>query len=410
MSIEITIPSLGESITEATIAKWRKKKGDIVIIDEILLDIETDKVSMEITAPKAGVLNEILADEGSVVKVKEVVGLIEESDSASNSASSNKETVTIAPSNAAPERIKEQSPIASPAASKIAIDTETNLNNIIGTGKDGRITKGDVITAQYAGPAATVSDSNINLNKDNETKANIGSEVISRENRIKMSRLRKTIATRLKESQNTAAILTTFNEVDMSMIMKIRQMYQEKFQKKYGIKLGFMSFFIKACIQALKEIPAVNAEISGDDIIYKNYYDIGVAVGTENGLVVPIVKDADSLSFSELEKSISNLGQRAREGKLSIKDLTGGTFSITNGGIYGSMLSTPIINPPQSAILGMHNIIERPWVVNGEIKIRPIMYIALSYDHRIIDGKEAVTFLSRAKEMLENPERMLLDI
>ena len=390
MSVNIIVPPLGESVTEATVLKWRKKNGEAVKVDEILLELETDKVTLEVTAPSAGVISEILAADGATVKVNQVLGVIDEKAVASTPPVPEQKPSSTTTSEA-PSKT-EKSPTASPAATKIAADNRVDLSSISGTGKDGRITKGDVM--QH--PAS----STLTASTDNS----------ARETRVKMSRLRKTIAARLKDSQNTAAILTTFNEVDMSAIIQARQTYQEKFQKKHGVKLGFMSFFVKAAIQALKEIPVVNAEINGDDIIYKNYYDIGVAVGTENGLVVPIVKDADSLSFAEIEKTIANLGQKAKEGKLSIADMSGGTFSITNGGIYGSMLSTPIINPPQSAILGMHNIVERPYVVKGQIVIRPIMYIALSYDHRIIDGKEAVTFLFRIKEMIENPERLLFDI
>ncbi|CAG7588775.1 MAG: 2-oxoglutarate dehydrogenase complex dihydrolipoyllysine-residue succinyltransferase [Candidatus Midichloria sp.] len=390
MSVNIIVPLLGESVTEATVLKWRKKNGEAVKVDEILLELETDKVTLEVTAPSAGVISEILAADGATVKVNQVLGVIDEKAVASTPPVPEQKPSSTTTSEA-PSKT-EKSPTASPAATKIAADNRVDLSSISGTGKDGRITKGDVM--QH--PAS----STLTASTDNS----------ARETRVKMSRLRKTIAARLKDSQNTAAILTTFNEVDMSAIIQARQTYQEKFQKKHGVKLGFMSFFVKAAIQALKEIPVVNAEINGDDIIYKNYYDIGVAVGTENGLVVPIVKDADSLSFAEIEKTIANLGQKAKEGKLSIADMSGGTFSITNGGIYGSMLSTPIINPPQSAILGMHNIVERPYVVKGQIVIRPIMYIALSYDHRIIDGKEAVTFLFRIKEMIENPERLLFDI
>lgn len=394
MSVNIVVPPLGESVTEATVLKWRKKNGEAVKVDEILLELETDKVTLEVTAPSAGVISEILAADGATVKVNQVLGVIDEKAVVSTPSVPEQES---SPTAASEVPVKtEKSPTASPAATKLAADNRVDLSSISGTGRDGRITKGDVMQQHpSSSPTLTASPA-----IDNS----------ARETRVKMSRLRKTIAARLKDSQNTAAILTTFNEVDMSAIIQARQTYQEKFQKKHGIKLGFMSFFVKAVIQALKEIPAVNAEINGDGIIYKNYYDIGVAVGTENGLVVPVVRDADSLSFAEIEKTIANLGQKAKEGKLSIADMSGGTFSITNGGIYGSMLSTPIINPPQSAILGMHNIVERPYVVKGQIVIRPIMYIALSYDHRIIDGKEAVTFLFRIKEMIETPERLLFDI
>jgi len=403
MTVNIVVPPLGESVTEATITKWRKKIGEAVKVDEILLELETDKVTLEVSAPITGVLFEILAEDGSTVKVNQILGSVDEKAiSASQNPAFAEQKITSAAALEAqtPDITKNAKElIGSPAAIKIAADNNINLSSVAASGKDDRITKGDVLK-QIPAHNATQAPAVTTTNSNNEI----------RETRVKMSRLRKTIATRLKDSQNTAAILTTFNEVDMSSVMQARQMYQEKFQKKHGVKLGFMSFFVKAVIQALKEIPSVNAEVSGDEIIYKNYYDIGVAVGTENGLVVPIVRDVDSLSFAEVEKSIINLGQKAKEGKLSIADMSGGTFSITNGGIYGSMLSTPIINPPQSAILGMHNIVERPYVVKGQIVIRPIMYLALSYDHRIIDGKEAVTFLVRIKEVIETPERLLFDI
>ncbi|CAK6537505.1 MAG: Dihydrolipoyllysine-residue succinyltransferase component of 2-oxoglutarate dehydrogenase complex [Candidatus Midichloria mitochondrii] len=392
MSVNIVVPPLGESVTEATVLEWRKKNGEAVKVDEILLELETDKITLEVTAPSAGVISEILAADGATVKVNQVLGVIDE-----KAVASTPSVPKSSPTAASGVPVKtEKFPTASPAATKLAADNRVDLSTISGTGRDGRITKGDVMMQHPSSSPTLTASSAIDSS--------------ARETRVKMSRLRKTIAARLKDSQNTAAILTTFNEVNMSAIIQARQTYQEKFQKKHGIKLGFMSFFVKAVIQALKEIPAVNAEINGDDIIYKNYYDIGVAVGTENGLVVPVVRDADSLSFAEIEKTIANLGQKAKESKLSIADMSGGTFSITNGGIYGSMLSTPIINPPQSAILGMHNIVERPYVVKGQIVVRPIMYIALSYDHRIIDGKEAVTFLFRIKEMIETPERLLFDI
>ena len=399
MTINIVVPPLGESVTEAIVTKWRKKVGEYVQIDEILLELETDKVTLEVTAPASGVIAEVLSADGAMVKVNQTLGIIDEKVVPVESANTKpvKEKTIAAMPIAVIEEPKANVIVASPAANKIAADNNINLTTVSGTGKYGRVTKGDVMQASDTAIPTVVS-------------ANIAINNSTRENRVKMSRLRKTIATRLKESQNTAAILTTFNEIDMSLVMQARQTYQDKFQKKHGIKLGFMSFFVKAAIQALKEIPSLNAEINGDDIVYKNYYDIGVAVGTENGLVVPVVRNADSLSFAEIEQNIAGLGKKAREGKLSIADMTGGTFSITNGGIYGSMLSTPIINPPQSAILGIHNIVERPWVVKGQIIIRPIMYVALSYDHRIIDGKEAVTFLFRIKEVIENPERLLFDI
>jgi 2-oxoglutarate dehydrogenase E2 component (dihydrolipoamide succinyltransferase) len=384
MSIQIVVPTLGESVAEATVAKWHKKAGDPVKMDELLVELETDKVTLEVNAPANGVMKEIKANEGANVEVGGILAVMQEGAVA---------TAQAAPAaKPAPQIIAEKNnaPILSPAASKIAADKGVDIAKLSGTGKDNRVTKEDVV--------------NFNDNKG----ATIATSV--REQRVKMTRLRKTIAARLKESQNTAAILTTFNEVDMAETFRIRKQYQEQFQEKHGVKLGFMSFFLKAAVQALKEIPAVNAEIDGDDIIYKNYYDIGIAVGTDQGLVVPVLKNSDALSFAEIEKGIAGLGKKAREGKLTMADMSGATFSITNGGTYGSLLSTPIINPPQSGILGMHNIIERPVAVNGEVVIRPMMYIALSYDHRIIDGKEAVAFLVRIKQMVEKPEKLLFDL
>lgn len=387
MSIQIVVPTLGESVSEATVAKWHKKAGDQVKIDELLVELETDKVTLEVNAPASGVLKEVKAVEGSNVEVGGVLGVMVEGIVANT---------TVAAPVAAKQVVQPTAftaaPILSPAASKIAADKGLNVEKIAGTGKDSRITKEDVVNFKESKSASSASDNAL------------------REQRVKMTRLRKTIAARLKESQNTAAILTTFNEVDMSKAMRIRKQYQEQFQEKHGVKLGFMSFFAKAVVQALKEIPAVNAEIDGEDIVYKNFYDLGIAVGTDQGLVVPVLKNTESLSFAEIEKGIADLGKKAREGKLSMADMAGATFSITNGGTYGSLLSTPIINPPQSGILGMHNIVERPVAINGEVVIRPMMYIALSYDHRIIDGKEAVTFLVRIKQMVERPEKLLFDL
>lgn len=392
MAVEIVVPQLGESVSEATIAKWHKKAGDPVNVDELVVELETDKVTLEVNAPATGTIGEIKTAEGSSVTVGQVLGTLNEGAAAAK-APVKAQAVAQAPAPAPKLETKAASPILSPAANKIAADKGLNPANISGSGKDGRITKGDVVAAN-----TSVAPS---VNVDNAV----------REERVKMTRLRKTIAQRLKESQNTAAILTTFNEVDMSEIFRIRKQYQDQFMEKHGgVKLGFMSFFVKAAVTALKELPAVNAEIDGDDIVYKNYYDIGIAVGTENGLVVPVLRDADKLSFSGIEKGIAGLGKKARDGKLTMADMAGATFSITNGGVYGSLISTPIINPPQSGILGMHNIVERAVVVNGQVVARPMMYIALSYDHRIIDGKEAVTFLVRLKQMLENPEKMLFDI
>lgn len=383
MAIQIVVPQLGESVSEATIAKWHKKAGDAVKVDELVVELETDKVTLEVNAPASGVISAISFKEGDTVGVGAVLGQMNEGAAPAKVANASAVVVVASkPSNV-------NTPILSPAAAKISADNNVNISNIQGSGKDGRITKGDVLAP--SAPSVAVDNS-------------------VREQRVKMTRLRKTIAQRLKESQNTAAILSTFNEVDMSEIFRIRKLYQEKFQEKHGVKLGFMSFFVKAVVSALKDIPAVNAEIDGDDIVYKNYYDIGIAVGTESGLVVPVLRDADKLSFAAVEKNIAGLGKKARDGKLSMADMTGATFSITNGGTYGSLLSTPIINPPQSGILGMHNIVERPMAINGEVKIRPMMYLALSYDHRIIDGKEAVTFLVKIKQLCENPEKLLFDL
>lgn len=385
MSIEIKVPALGESVTEATIAKWHKKEGEGVARDELLLELETEKVTLEVTAPADGVVESLKKQEGDTVLVDEIVGSIK----AGAAPSASVEAKAQAPSKA--KSSTSMADMLPPSASRIVAENALDPNSIQGTGKGGRITKIDAINAVESGGAAP---------------APIG----PREEKIKMSRLRKTIAQRLKDSQNTAAILTTFNEVDMSHVMNVRKQYKEAFEKKYSIKLGFMSFFVKAVIGALKEVPAVNAMIEGDDIVYRKYYDIGVAVGTQQGLVVPILRDTEHKSFADIEQEIANYGKKAREGKISMSDLAGGTFTISNGGVYGSLLSTPIINPPQSGILGMHKTQERPVVVDGKIEIRPMMYIALSYDHRIIDGKEAVTFLVRVKDFIENPERLLLGI
>lgn len=384
---------MGESITEATIARWLKKKGDAVALDEPLVELETDKVTLEVSAPSEGVLSDVLVQEGATVEVGTLLGKVTEGKAQQTPAEApKKETPQPKPADAPAPKVSEAIPL-SPAVRKITTENQVDPQKVQGHGKDGRITKGDVL--------------NYIEQPKSETKPK-SSE--SRVERVRMSRLRQRIAERLKEAQNTAAILTTFNEADMTNVMGLRAQLKDSFEKRHGVKLGFMSFFVKACIVALKEIPAVNAEIEGDELIYKNYYDIGVAVGTPQGLVVPVVRDADKKSFSDIEKDIAFLGQKARDGKLSMEDLTGGTFTISNGGIYGSLMSTPIINPPQSGILGMHKIQERPIALNGKVEIRPMMYLALSYDHRIIDGKEAVTFLVRIKECLENPERILLDV
>jgi 2-oxoglutarate dehydrogenase E2 component (dihydrolipoamide succinyltransferase) len=393
MSKDIRVPTLGESVTEATIAKWFKKEGDAVKADEPLVELETDKVTVEVPAPFSGRLEKINAPAGTTIAVGALLGSIAEGAAGA----------TAAPV-AAPKPVAAAAPVAaeatlSPAVRKAVVENNLNPADISGTGKDGRITKGDVIsTLEKPAPVPTPAPAP-------RPVAAAGSE-----ERIKMSRLRQTIARRLKEAQNTAAMLTTFNEVDMTNVMALRNQYKDVFEKKHGVKLGFMSFFVKACIQALKDVPAVNAEIDGEDMVYKNYYHVGVAVGTDKGLVVPVLRDADMLSFSGIEKTIAAYGKKARDGQLQIADMQGGTFTISNGGIYGSLMSTPILNAPQSGILGMHKIQERPIAMNGQVVIRPMMYLALSYDHRIVDGKEAVTFLVRVKETLEDPQRALLDL
>ena len=396
MAIEIQVPQLGESISEATVARWMKAPGDAVQADEPLVELETDKVTVEVPAPQNGVLEEILAGEGEEVEVGAVLGRMAAGAVAAKTAPAPKaKEPAPAPSDAS-------APL-SPAVRKIMADNALAPEAVAGTGKDGRITKADVLdhlkSAEAAPPAPAASAPPRPPRPDHP-----------REERVRMSRLRRRVAERLKDAQNTAAMLTTFNEADMSGVVALRRRYREAFETRHGVRLGFMSFFVKACIGALKEIPAVNAEVGGGDIIYKNHYDIGVAVGTAQGLVVPVLKDADAMSFAEVERSIADLGTRARDGKLSMEDLTGGTFTISNGGVYGSLMSAPILNPPQSGILGMHKIEDRPVAVDGKVEIRPMMYLALSYDHRIIDGSESVTFLVRVKEAIENPERLLLDV
>ena len=439
MSEKIVVPALGESITEATVAKWLKNTGDTVEADEPIVELETDKVNLEVPSPVKGVLTEINSKDGSVVEVGALLGLVSENGSAGsvkkeeikkiepNQTEDN--VIKLDPSKKEPKIFEEkktentedeplilteeiteeevpkpkieksepktntESQTLSPAVRKIVIENKIDINSVKGSGKDGRVLKGDLISLMGANPQPA------------ERKVKYGQE-----ERIKMTRLRQTIAKRLKQAQENAALLTTFNEVDMTNIMEMRKENQQDFQSRYGIKLGFMSFFVKACVVALKNFPAVNAEIDGDEIIYKNYYNLSFAVGTEKGLVVPVLRNADELSFADIEKNIKDISEKARDGKLTIEDLQGGTFTISNGGVYGSMLSTPILNLPQSGVLGMHNIIERPVVVDGEIKIRPIMYLALSYDHRIIDGKESVSFLKMIKENLEDPRRVFLDI
>jgi len=425
MSEKILVPVLGESITEATVSKWLKKEGDTVEVDEAIVELETDKVNLEVPSPIDGVLSEINSKNGETVEVgallgtisqsgikpseKQIITKIENKKKENNAVNLEvkEETSTVYKKSEEEEplvltnEVKEEkinslnknNEILSPAVRKIVVENKIDLEKVVGSGKEGRILKGDLISMMGVNPQVS------------ERKIKYGQEEI-----IKMSRLRQTIAKRLKQAQENAALLTTFNEVDMTNIMQMRKENQEDFQGRYGIKLGFMSFFVKACVTALKTFPSVNAEIDGDEIIYKNYYNISFAVGTEKGLVVPVLRDADQLSFADIEKNIKTISEKARDGKITIEELQGGTFTISNGGVYGSMLSTPILNLPQSGVLGMHNIVERPTVVDGEIKIRPIMYLALSYDHRIIDGKESVSFLKMIKENLEDPRKLFLNI
>ena len=397
MSKDIRVPTLGESVTEAAIAKWFKKEGESVTLDEPLVELETDKVTVEVPAPASGVLEKINAAAGTTVNIGALLGSIAEG------AAGTQAPKAAAPAAAAPAPGKPAEIPLSPAVRKAVVENSLNPAEIPGSGKDGRITKGDVI-ATLEKPAAPVPPPAPSP-APSAPRVSGGSE-----ERVKMSRLRQTIARRLKDAQNTAAMLTTFNEVDMTNVMAMRNQYKDVFEKKHGVKLGFMSFFVKACIQALKDVPAVNAEIDGEDLVYKNYYHVGVAVGTDKGLVVPVLRDADMLSFSGIEKTIAAYGKKARDGHLQIADMQGGTFTISNGGIYGSLMSTPILNAPQSGILGMHKIQERPIALNGQVVIRPMMYLALSYDHRIVDGRQAVTFLVRVKETLEDPQRALLDL
>jgi 2-oxoglutarate dehydrogenase E2 component (dihydrolipoamide succinyltransferase) len=406
MAKEIRVPALGESVTEATIAKWFKQAGEAVRADEPLVELETDKVTVEVPAPASGKLLAIDAAAGSTVNVGALLGSIEEG--AAGSVTAKPAEVPVRKSEAAPAAAKAEQPL-SPAVRKMVTENKIDASAISGTGKDGRVTKGDVIAALDK-PAAEVKPLVIPAVPAPAARAPSAPSEAAREERVRMSRLRQTIARRLKDAQNVAAMLTTFNEVDMTATMALRNQYKEAFEKKHGVKLGFMSFFVRACVQALKEIPAVNAEIDGEDIVYKNYYNIGVAVGTDKGLVVPVLRNADTLSFAGIEKTIAEYGKRARDGQLQITDMQGGTFTISNGGVYGSLMSTPILNVPQSGILGMHKIQDRPVAMNGQVVIRPMMYLALSYDHRIVDGKEAVTFLVRVKENLEDPQRALLDL
>jgi 2-oxoglutarate dehydrogenase E2 component (dihydrolipoamide succinyltransferase) len=415
MSTEIKVPTLGESVTEATVGRWFKKVGDTVAADEPLVELETDKVTLEVPAPAAGVIEAIAAENGTTVGVGAVLGAIAGNGAAKAVPTPTGEpaakTETARPIAAGPEQPKPRPvPVsaearpAAPSAVKILAEKGIAPAAVAGTGKDGRITKADALAAVAAPAAPAPSAAPVQM------RAPSAPDDAAREERVRMTRLRQTIARRLKDAQNTAAMLTTFNEVDMSAVMKLRADYRDLFEKKHGVKLGFMGFFVKACVQALKEIPEVNGEIDGTDVVYKNYYHIGVAVGTERGLVVPVVRDADRLSLAAIEKGIAELAAKARDGSLAIEEMQGGTFTITNGGIYGSLMSTPILNAPQSGILGMHKIQERPVVVGGKIEVRPMMYLALSYDHRIVDGREAVTFLVRVKESLEAPERLVLDL
>ena len=424
MPEKITVPTLGESVTEATVSKWLKSKGEEVSVDEPLVELETDKVNVEVPSPTSGVLGNIVVKEGETVNVGSLLGTVEDTTvkikktvnevNDYNPPKKEKEKLKIFEDEIKNEEpmlkleedeplileevheekvIKKQEKTVSPAARKMAKETKIDLSRVKGSGKNGVILKEDIMSLMGSKPAPA------------ERKIKYGPE-----EKVKMTRLRLTIAKRLKEAQENAAMLTTFNEVDMSEVIAMRNLHKEEFQSNYGVKLGFMSFFVKACVIGLKNYPVINAEIQGEEIVYKNYYNISIAVGTERGLVVPVLRETDEMSFANIEKNIGNLGQKAKDGKITIEDLQGGTFTITNGGIYGSMLSTPILNPPQSAVLGMHNIVERPVVVDGKVEIRPVMYLALSYDHRIIDGKEAVSFLKIVKESLEQPQRLFLNI
>ncbi|MBS0247485.1 MAG: 2-oxoglutarate dehydrogenase complex dihydrolipoyllysine-residue succinyltransferase [Proteobacteria bacterium] len=405
---DIRVPTLGESVTEATVGKWFKQPGDPVAVDEPLVELETDKVTLEVPAPAAGVLGDIAAKNGDTVGVGAILGSIKDGAAGAKAA---------APAAAAPAKPAAPAPAqaaAAPAAAnaaqapsvrKIAAESGVDPSSVAGTGLHGQVTKGDMLAAiERAAAQPTPVAAPVQM------RAPSAPDDASREERVRMTKLRQTIARRLKDAQNTAAMLTTFNEVDMTTVMALRNQYKDLFEKKHGVKLGFMGFFVKACIAALKDIPAVNAEIDGTDLVYKNYYHIGIAVGTDKGLVVPVVRDADMLSLAGVEKKINDFGKRARDGQLKIDEMQGGTFTITNGGVYGSLMSTPILNAPQSGILGMHKIQERPMVVGGKIEVRPMMYLALSYDHRIVDGREAVTFLVRVKENLEDPTRLVLDL
>ncbi len=420
---DIRVPTLGESVTEATVGKWFKQPGEAVAVDEPLVELETDKVTLEVPAPAAGVLGEIAVKDGETVAVGALLGQITDGTgaakappatatkpAASPTGAPDTKTDKTKPINAGREtpRPREMPPAAgqpvAPSVRKISAESGIEPSTVPGSGKDGRVTKGDMLAAIERAASAPTPVPTAQM------RAPSPADDASREERVPMTRLRQTIARRLKDAQNTAAMLTTFNEVDMTEVMGLRNQYKDLFEKKHGVKMGFMGFFVRACIQALHDVPAVNAEIDGTDLVYKNYYHIGVAVGTEKGLVVPVVRDADQMSLAGIEKAIAGYGKRARDGQLKIEDMQGGTFTISNGGVYGSLMSTPILNAPQSGILGMHKIQERPMVVGGKIEARPMMYLALSYDHRIVDGREAVTFLVRVKECLEDPARLVLDL
>ncbi|MGJ8572988.1 MAG: 2-oxoglutarate dehydrogenase complex dihydrolipoyllysine-residue succinyltransferase [Hoeflea sp.] len=404
MATEVRVPTLGESVSEATIGTWLKKVGDTVKVDEPLVELETDKVSIEVPSPVSGVLNEILAKDGETVEVNALLAHIAEGEGAAAPAKAETKAEAPAAKAAAPApaaAAKSEMP-AAPSAQKLMAENKIDAGDVSGSGKRGQVLKGDVLDAigkgSAAAPAATAP------------RSASSADDAPREERVKMTRLRQTIARRLKEAQNTAAMLTTYNEVDMTAVMDLRKKYKDLFEKKHGVKLGFMGFFTKAVCHALKEVPGVNAEMDGTDIIYKNYCHVGVAVGTDKGLVVPVVRDADQMSIAGVEQEIGRLGRAARDGQLSMADMQGGTFTISNGGVYGSLMSSPILNSPQSGVLGMHKIQERPMAIGGQVVIRPMMYLALSYDHRVVDGKEAVTFLVRVKESLEDPERLVLDL
>ncbi|WP_412555494.1 2-oxoglutarate dehydrogenase complex dihydrolipoyllysine-residue succinyltransferase [Shimia sp. MIT1388] len=395
-AVDVMVPTLGESVTEATVSTWFKAVGDTVAQDEMLCELETDKVSVEVPAPAAGVLSEILAPEGTTVDASAKLAVIGGASASAAAAPAAAPAAAAAPAGSADVE-------NAPSANKLMAEKGIDAASVTGTGRDGRIMKEDVLKAALAPAAAAPAPAAA-------PRAPVAADDAAREERVKMTKMRQTIARRLKDSQNTAAMLTTYNEVDMTEVMALRSQYKDQFEKKHGVRLGFMSFFTKACVHALKEVPEVNAEIDGTDIVYKNYVHMGVAAGTPQGLVVPVIRDADAMSFADIEKAISEKGKRARDGKLSMAEMQGGTFTISNGGVYGSLMSSPILNPPQSGILGMHKIQDRPMAINGQVVIRPMMYLALSYDHRIVDGKGAVTFLVRVKEALEDPRRLLMDL